>query len=904
MMSELLQMMKGKTQSDQAQVNYAKMGEFAGTYFNYTTEFLGPNSWIIDSGATAHMCANLKLMNRLKPYIAESSVALPDGTKKHVTHCGSVTLSPDVTLKAVLYMPSFKCNLLSVSKLSSLSHITILFSSDHCVMQDQRTKRTIAVGRLVGNLYVLDDFSFNQDVIKKYSLNKDIECCLNARINDVDLWHKRLGHTPVLVLRHANVISDNACELGVCSVCPLAKQQRLPFLSSETYSENVFNLIHVDIWGPYNQFSVSGCTYMLTVVDDCSRATWVFLMKHKSQTVTLLENFYQMVLTQFDRKIKTVRTDNGLEFVSEKCQLFLQNHGILHHKTCVYSPQQNGVVERKHKHLLQVARALMFQACLPSQFWTEAILTATYIINRLPTSVFWKTPYEVLYNRSVDYSMVRTFGCLAFATNVLPQKSKFTKRAYRCVFVGYAFGQKGYKLYDLDDKVLFVSRDVVFHEGIFPYKNTPDSSNEFPFPVAVRDEDSTSNQTTSVPIHDSAPINSVDSPHHSSLHNFNPLPEDNSSVPVLRRSSRQGTKPCWMNDFVCSSSHDVDGSPKVASITPSHYAVMTVISTLQEPKSYLEANNSPEWRLAMQVEINALEANQTWEITPLPPDKMPIGCRWVFKLKLKADGSIDRYKARLVAKGYNQIEGIDYNESFSPVAKSVTVRLFFAIAAASNWHIHQMDVNNAFLHGYLEEEIYMSPPDGYCLPPGHVCRLKRSLYGLKQASRQWNQEFTTQIVAFGFIQSKHDYCLFTKKSGDSFLVLLLYVDDILVAGTSAELITEVKNYLDRVFTIKDLGVAKYFLGLEVARSPQGIVVTQTKYIKDIVTDTGLANARDATTPLPPGIKFTGSAGAKLPHPDVYRLLIGRLLYLNFTRPDTSYACQQLSQYLQILANNI
>ncbi|KAL0297759.1 UNVERIFIED_CONTAM: Retrovirus-related Pol polyprotein from transposon RE1 [Sesamum radiatum] len=297
-------------------------------------------------------------------------------------------------------------------------------------------------------------------------------------------------------------------------------------------------------------------------------------------------------------------------------------------------------------------------------------------------------------------------------------------------------------------------------------------------------------------------------------------------------------------------------------------------------------------------EINALEANQTWEITPLPPDKMPIGCRWVFKLKLKADGSIDRYKARLVAKGYNQIKGIDYNESFSPVAKSVTVRLFFSIAAASNWHIHQMDVNNAFLHGYLEEEIYMSPPDGYCLPPGHVCRLKRSLYGLKQASRQWNQEFTTQIVAFGFIQSKHDYCLFTKKSGDSFLVLLLYVDDILVAGTSAELITEVKNYLDRLFTIKDLGVAKYFLGLEVARSPQGIVVTQTKYIKDIVTDTGLANARDATTPLPPGIKFTGSAGAKLTHPDVYRRLIGRLLYLNFTRPDTSYACQQLSQYLQ------
>ncbi|KAL0301554.1 UNVERIFIED_CONTAM: Retrovirus-related Pol polyprotein from transposon TNT 1-94 [Sesamum radiatum] len=204
-----------------------------------------------------------------------------------------------------------------------------------------------------------------------------------------------------------------------------------------------------------------------------------------------------------------------------------------------------------------------------------------------------------------------------------------------------------------------------------------------------------------------------------------------------------------------------------------------------------------------------------------------------------------------------------------------------------------MDVNNAFLHGYLEEEIYMSPPDGYSVPTGHVCRLKRSLYGLKQASRQWNQEFTTQILAFGFRQSKHDYCLFTKLSDSSFLVLLLYVDDILVAGSSTTMIDEVKLYLDRLFTIKDLGVAKYFLGLEVARSPQGIVVTQTKYIKDIVVDTGMTDARTTTTPLPPSIKFTSNAGAELAHPDIYRRLVGRLLYLNFTRPDTSYACQQL-----------
>ncbi|KAL0426175.1 UNVERIFIED_CONTAM: Retrovirus-related Pol polyprotein from transposon RE2 [Sesamum radiatum] len=192
----------------------------------------------------------------------------------------------------------------------------------------------------------------------------------------------------------------------------------------------------------------------------------------------------------------------------------------------------------------------------------------------------------------------------------------------------------------------------------------------------------------------------------------------------------------------------------------------------------------------------------------------------------------------------------------------------------------------------------MEAPEGFHVPTGHVCKLKRSLYGLKQASRQWNQEFTSKIASFGFVQSKHDYCLFTKHSGSDFLVLLLYVDDILLAGSSTDMITEVKVFLDKLFTIKDLGTAKYFLGLEIARSSQGIIVTQAKYTKDIVLDVGLDHARSTTTPLPPGIKFSCDAGARLNSPESYRRLVGRLLYLNFTWPDISHTTQQLSQFLQ------
>ncbi|KAL0288540.1 UNVERIFIED_CONTAM: Retrovirus-related Pol polyprotein from transposon RE2 [Sesamum calycinum] len=245
----------------------------------------------------------------------------------------------------------------------------------------------------------------------------------------------------------------------------------------------------------------------------------------------------------------------------------------------------------------------------------------------------------------------------------------------------------------------------------------------------------------------------------------------------------------------------------------------------------------------------------------LPQGKNVIGCRWIYKIKLRPDGTIERCKARLVAKGFSQVEGIDYNDCFAPVAKTVTVRLFLAVAAGRGWPLHHLDVNNVFLHGSLDEVIYMDAPEGYKIPPGQVCRLKKSLYGLKQASRQWNQEFTDKIKAYGFIQSSHDHCLFVKGSGLQLIALLVYVDDILVTAPTEILIKEVKGYLDRLFSIKDLGPAKYFLGLELARSPQGLIATQNKYALDIIKDVGLLQGKSVTTPLPPGLKFGTESGA-------------------------------------------
>ena len=231
----------------------------------------------------------------------------------------------------------------------------------------------------------------------------------------------------------------------------------------------------------------------------------------------------------------------------------------------------------------------------------------------------------------------------------------------------------------------------------------------------------------------------------------------------------------------------------------------------------------------MASEIKALEDSNTWSLTNLPSGKQPIGCKWVYKVKLKADGSVERYKARLVAKGYTQQEGVDFTETFSPVAKLATVKVVLALAAIKNWHLLQLDVNNAFLHGDLTEEVYMTlPPRFHSKEESQqqVCRLNKSLYGFKQASRQWYAKFSSALLSHGFTQSKYDYTLFTKVKGSSFIALLVYVDDIIVASNDLLAANELKELLNKQFKLKDLENLKYFLGLEVARNDKGISISQ------------------------------------------------------------------------------
>ncbi|KAL6289760.1 hypothetical protein ACE6H2_007270 [Prunus campanulata] len=315
------------------------------------------------------------------------------------------------------------------------------------------------------------------------------------------------------------------------------------------------------------------------------------------------------------------------------------------------------------------------------------------------------------------------------------------------------------------------------------------------------------------------------------------------------------------------------------------------------PTTYKQATKDPRWLQAMNDELTALHRTHTWTLVPPHSAQNLVGSKWVFRIKQHADGSIERYKARLVAKGFNQLEGIDYTETFSPVAKPVTIRILLSIAVQNDWHISQLDVTNAFLHGHLTEEVFMTQPPGFedLQKPNYVCKLHRSLYGLKQAPRAWYEELHDALLSLGFQTSAADTSLFLKIDSSATFILV-YVDDIVITGNNPSYCTQLISQLGSQFAIKDLGPLHYFLGIEVHRTASGLFLSQTKYTTDLLSKTDMLDAKPFPSPATTA-KLASDSGELLSYPTSYRSIVGALQYLTWTRPDISYSVNQVCQFL-------
>ncbi|GMI83719.1 hypothetical protein HRI_002041200 [Hibiscus trionum] len=688
-----------------------------------------------------------------------------------------------------------------------------------------------------------------------------------------------------------------------------------------------------------------------------------------------------MVKRQFGFDLKTFRSDNApeLQFID-----LFQSLGILHQFSCVETPQQNAVVERKHQHLLAVARAFYFQSKLPIQFWGDCLLAATHVTNRLP-SMFLdnKSPYELLFCKTPDYNHLHNFGCLCFVSTLKSKRDKFSPRALPGVFLGYVPGVKGYKVFIISTKKIVVSRDVIFHESVYPFHKVTTSTDtlidHFPTislprvstdnlpssfiqitpqgyntngveheisspPTSLNHPSATSHNTPKINVPEvSQPLQPVTLQEHSSN-----TSQPNQSMPIqdigppalifvpptsvstqgvtheplctisipsaelVRRSSRISQKPTYLQHYQCNSASDCF-YPLQQHVSSCHlsadYAVfINNVSSVYEPTYYHQTVKYPEWRQAMRDELQAMEYLKTWTVVPLLEGKQPIDYKWVYRVKYKADGTVDRFKARLVAKGFTQIEGVDYIDTFSPVAKMTSFKVLLALAASNDWHLLQLDVNNAFLNGQLDEEVYMKLPLGYNLKNSTscvdldassnlVCKFNKSIYGLKQASRQWFHAFSQVIIKCGFVQSSSEHSLFTKGTGDDFIALLVYVDDVVLAGKNLHLLEAVQDFLQSHFKLKLLGPLKYFLGFEIARNDNGISLSQRHYTLQLLEDIGCLGKKPADTPIIASHKLSVHEGELLYDPQIYRRLVGRLLYLTHTRPDITFAVHLLSQFV-------
>jgi hypothetical protein len=366
---------------------------------------------------------------------------------------------------------------------------------------------------------------------------------------------------------------------------------------------------------------------------------------------------------------------------------------------------------------------------------------------------------------------------------------------------------------------------------------------------------------------------------------------------ALRKSVRRTDIPARLKDCV-GYEHDVAKFVSYERCSPSYKGFIASLDSTSIPKNWEDAVRDPKWKAAMLEEMSALEKNKTWELVELPSGKEAVGCKWVYTVKHNIEGKVERFKARLVAKGYSQTYGIDYEETFAPVAKMNTIRTLISCSSNLGWDLHQLDIKNAFLHGDLHEEVYMRIPPGFNTPQtdGKVLRLHRSLYGLKQSPRAWFDRFRRAIIQMGYKQSNADHTLFYKHNGDKLAILIVYVDDIIITGSDDHEIGRLKVNLAKEFEVKDLGQLRYFLGIEVSRSAKGIYLSQRKYILDLLSETGMTGCRPAYTPIEHNHRLVKEGGSPVDR-EQYQRLVGRLIYLSHTRPDIAFAVSVVSQFM-------
>ncbi|KAG2874285.1 Retrovirus-related Pol polyprotein from transposon TNT 1-94 [Phytophthora cactorum] len=543
---------------------------------------------------------------------------------------------------------------------------------------------------------------------------------------------------------------------------------------------------------------------------------------------------------------------------------------------------------------------MLHHAKLDKCFWAEAAMTAIYVKNRLPSpKIEHKTPFEIVYKSKPSVKHMRVFGCRTYILTPKEKRLKWDPKARAGIFLGYEEVSKAYRLYDIEAGQVVISRDVNFDESAFGLSPpiSDEDVDDLDFDSLDIDTDNDSSRQTEYT--------------QAGKRKSCPSDEDEAARRPRAVRHRPGLEEASAPD---SSSHRVDadeeeksGDQDEESTPPVFWRASTnaVEATvdLSEPSTFQEAVNGPDqvhWRKAIRAELKSMRLRGVFRAAKLPNGQRAIGTKWVFKIKRKADGSIEKYKARLVAKGFKQKYGIDYTETFSPVVKYVTLRMVIAIAKYFGWPLDQLDVVTAFLYGIMKEQVFCIVPEGVELDGNFDClELVKAIYGLKQASRVWNETFDEFVCSIGFQVSAFDPCLYIKVVDGHCVLVLVYVDDVLITGSSPELISRTKTDLKTRFEMTDSGKCVFVLGIELVDGPDGsVTMCQRRYVDNILKRFGMDECKAVVSPVDMSTRLVPSdAATKVNAP--FREAVGTLMHLmTATRPDIAYAVGYVSRFME------
>ena len=602
--------------------------------------------WYPDSGASAHITNDGSQLQSAQPYLGNDQVIVGNGDYLPISHIGSIPLHTPkgiLPLADVLVCPAITKSLLSVSKLTSDYPCEFTFDDECVLVKDKVTKQVITQGRRHKDLYVLKDIRFQAF----YSSRQQAAC--------EKIWHQRLGHAHADILRllssTKSILLNKSSVQSVCDACHFEKSCKLPFLTFEFISSRPLERIQCDLWDPSPVISNQGFKFYVIFIDHHTRFTWFYPLKTKSDFYYVFVRFIQLVENQFECRIQQFQCDGGREFISKEFLTLLSQAGIQQRISCPHTPQQNGLSERKHRHLTELGLTMMFHARVPQQFWVDLLPSTA-----LPDN---KSPFQLLHNSAPVYTALRVFGCKCFPSLRPYMQNKLDPKSLAWVFLDYNKKYKGYRCFYPPTGRVFISRHVLFDENSFPFENlyskfhTDTNSNLL---NAWRDAHLAPQVVSS----------DQDSPHEEELP---PAPVPLVPAPATPEAVSPPVSPV-MSDHQHSDDEDPLPEAPIAEPPPLHhmttraragiikpnprYALITVKVEFTESKSLKAALQHPGWNKAMGVEVDSMSETETFELVPSSDDQNPLSCGWVHKVKRNADGSVLKLKSRLVARGNEQ----------------------------------------------------------------------------------------------------------------------------------------------------------------------------------------------------------------------------------------------------------